>query len=416
MILLRAGKVKPLRPLVIDVDCDGVATIAGMPIEEGGLQTLVSLLLGNNPRCLVRLRCDADLPFSRAAELLAVLKMVGLPPSSLLLETAPTPPARLDFRVAAMSGKDGQKPPLTEAELKCYRNNLQQHGPIYGQAAREQARRTACENALAGLIASLSGIEKASVRLDAPAPSGGEKPPTVNIAVSAETPRAGPLGKDLLQTVRVLVAAVVPDVEADEVKVVEAGAKPAADAKAEKSQPAAAEGPYAWFELDTEAPSPLVTAAHEGRKYVLLSLRLDDTMLAGDEGPRQWAVEDGSLGKSGAGRQAVQVTLDEAGAAHGGPGPVPSRRFPGRPHRRPRGLPAQDPSENGRPDRDRRRLRRPPGRPPVARALGAAGRGRRRHGCFAGGRGQPGSSGDGQWFVLTAWECDDEEGTADERT
>ena len=182
----RAGKVKPLRPLVIDVDCDGVATIAGMPIEEGGLQTLVSLLLGNNPRCLVRLRCDADLPFSRAAELLAVLKMVGLPPSSLLLETAPTPPARLDFRVAAMSGKDGQKPPLTEAELKCYRNNLQQHGPIYGQAAREQARRTACENALAGLIASLSGIEKASVRLNAPAPSGGEKPPTVNIALRGD--------------------------------------------------------------------------------------------------------------------------------------------------------------------------------------------------------------------------------------
>ncbi len=297
---------------MIDVDCDGTATIAGMPIEEGGLQTLVSLLLGDNPRCLVRLRCDADLPFSRAAELLAVLKMVGLPPTSLLLETAPTPPARLDFRVAAMPGKDGQKPPLAEAEIKRYLKDLQEHGPTYGQAACEQARRTTCQNALAGLIASLSGIAKANVRLDAPAPSGDEKP-TVNISLTAETPRAGPLGKELLQTVRVLVAAVVPDVEADEVKVVEAGAKPAADAKAKKSQPATAGEPYAWFELDAEAPSPLVTATHEGRKYVLLGVRPDDTMLASDEDARQWAIEDGSLGKSGAGRQAVQVTLDEAG-------------------------------------------------------------------------------------------------------
>ena len=79
-------------------------------MENDRLQTLVGLLLGNNPGRQVRLRCDADLPFARVADLLAVLKMIGLPRSSMLLATAPAPPARLDFRVAARHGKDGEEP------------------------------------------------------------------------------------------------------------------------------------------------------------------------------------------------------------------------------------------------------------------------------------------------------------------
>ncbi len=313
-----SGKTKPLRPLVVDVDRDGTVMIAGMPIEGDRLQALVGVLLGDNPRRQVRLRCDADLPFSRAADLLEVLKTAGMPRSSLLLATAPTPAARLDFRIAAMPGKDGEKPSLTEAQIKRYLKDLQAHGPTYPRAAREQAQRITRQNALADLIASLDGIEKASVRIDAPPDSGGKKPPTVNVSVTAETPQAGPLGEDVLQTVRDLVAAVVPGVEADEVKVVEVGAKPAADAKADDSKPAAAkpaaEEPYAWFELDAEAPSSLVTAAHEGRKYVLLSVRPDRVMAAADAGPRRWRIKDASVGKTALGRQAVRVTLDDAGA------------------------------------------------------------------------------------------------------
>ena len=81
-LALRLGKPKPLRPLAVDVDRQGAATIAGMPIDNDHLQTLVGLLLGNNPGRQVRLRCDADLPFSRVADLLAVLKTAGMSRSS----------------------------------------------------------------------------------------------------------------------------------------------------------------------------------------------------------------------------------------------------------------------------------------------------------------------------------------------
>jgi uncharacterized protein (TIGR03067 family) len=317
----RSGKFKPLRPLVVDVDSDGTATIAGTPIDADRLQTLVGLLLVDNPRRQVRLRCDADLPFSRAADLLAELQTAGMPRSSLLLAVAPTPAALLDFRVAASPGQDGEKPSLSEAQIKRYLSDLQAHGPTYLRTAREQARHTARQNALADLIASLEGIEKASVRIDAP-PGGGENPPTVNVAVAAERPRAGPLDAGLVETVRDLAVAMVPRVEPDAVKVVAVGAKGAADAKSKDAAPAAADHktdraagePYAWFELDAEAPPPLVTAVHEGRKYVLLSVRPQDVMLAGEEGPRQWRIEGGSLGKAAPGRQTVRVTLDEAGA------------------------------------------------------------------------------------------------------
>ena len=149
--------------------------IAGMPIEGDRLQTLVGLLLADNPRRQVRLRCDADLPFSRAADLLAVLKTAGMPRSSVLLAMAPTPAARLDFRIAATHGKDGEKPSLSEAQIKRYLEDLQAHGPAYGRAAREQAQRIARQNAVADLIASLEGIEKASVCIDAPPAGGGQQ-------------------------------------------------------------------------------------------------------------------------------------------------------------------------------------------------------------------------------------------------
>ncbi len=111
-----ADQRKPPRPLAVNVDRDGTAAIAGMPIEDDRLQTLVGLLLGDNPRRQVCLRCDADLPFSRAVDLLAVLKAAGMPRSSVLLATAPTPAARLDFRIAAIPGKDGDKSSITAAE------------------------------------------------------------------------------------------------------------------------------------------------------------------------------------------------------------------------------------------------------------------------------------------------------------
>ena len=72
--------------------------------------------------------------------------------------------------------------------------------------------------------------------------------------------------------------------------------------------------PYAWFELDAEAQLPLVMAAHGGRKYVLLSMRPEDVMLAAADGPRRWRIEDASVGKTAPGRYALQVTLDDAGA------------------------------------------------------------------------------------------------------
>ena len=409
------GKLKPLRPLVVDVDRDGTARIAGMPIADDGLDTLVGLLLGQQPGRQVRLRCDPDLPFSRAGDLLALLKTAGLSRSSLLLATAPTPPARLDFRIAATHAKDGEKPLLSEAEIKRYLKDLQAHGPTYPRAAREQAQRIAWQNALASVIALLQGVEKASVGIDGPLPGEGEPPPTVSVSLTVETPPARLLDKNLLQTVRDLVAAAVPGVDADNVKVLTAAAKPAADAKVKDAKPAAAERaaaePYAWFELDAEASSSLVTAAHEGRNYVLLALRPDRVMLAGDEGSRQWRIEDASLGKAAPGRQAVRVTLDGAGTApHGGLGPGASRHAVGRLDRRPRGLPVQDAGENQRRGRDRRQLRRSPGGSPFARALGTAGRDRRGCGCDAGGRRRPARCGVWRQLLLTFVERDDERG------
>jgi uncharacterized protein (TIGR03067 family) len=313
----RLGNLKPLRPLVVDVDGDGTATVAGTLIQNDRLQTLVGLLLRDNPGRQVRLRCDADLLFSRVFDLLAVLKLAGMPRSSVLLATAPIAPARLDFRIAAMLGKGGERPFLTETEIKRYQDDLHARGPTYGRAAREQARRVARQDALADLVGSLEGIEKASVRIDAP-PVAGENPSTASVSVAVQTLPAGPPSEELLQTIRDLVSAVVPGVEAGDVKVVEAGARPAADAKAKDSKPAAADhstdGPYAWFELDAEAPSALVTAAREGRKYVLLSVRPEDTMLADDEGPRRWRIADAEVAKTAGNRPVVQVTLDDAGA------------------------------------------------------------------------------------------------------
>ena len=71
-------------------------------------------------------------------------------------------------------------------------------------------------------------------------------------------------------------------------KVVEA-ATPATEA-----WPAAdeAEGPYAWFELAARAPSPLVTVRRGPEDQRCSGCVPDDTMLAGDEGSRQWQVED----------------------------------------------------------------------------------------------------------------------------
>ena len=253
-----ADQRKPPRPLAVNVDRDGTAAIAGMPIEDDRLQTLVGLLLGDNPRRQVCLRCDADLPFSRAVDLLAVLKAAGMPRSSVLLATAPTPAARLDFRIAAIPGKDGDKSSITAAEIKRYREDLQAHGPTYGRAAWEQAQRIARQNALADLIGSLEGIEKVNVRIDAPPASGGEDPPTANVSVAVQTPAAGLPGEELLQQVRNLVTAVVPGVEPDEVKVVGANVKPAAGAEAKDSKPVpadrATDEQYAWFELAAEAP------------------------------------------------------------------------------------------------------------------------------------------------------------------
>jgi uncharacterized protein (TIGR03067 family) len=330
-----SGKPKPLRPLVVDVDRDGTARIAGMPIEDDRLQTLVGLLLGDNPGRQVRLRCDADMPFSRAGDLLSVLKKAGLPRSSMLLATAPTPAARLDFRIAAGRGKEGETPAPSEAQIKSCLEDLRAHGPTYGQAARREANRIARQNALAELIGSLAGIEKASVRVDSPPANGGETPPAVSVSVAMQTvavqmPPAGPPAEDLLRTVRDLVAAALPGVEADEVKVVAAGAKPAADAPKQGSPHPSGEGQensplplgegpgvrarYAWFELTGEAPAPLVTATHQGRTYVLLSVRPQDGMLSSDQGSLGWRVEDASVIQTAKDRPAVQVTLDDAGA------------------------------------------------------------------------------------------------------
>ncbi len=119
-----------------------------------------------------------------------------------------------------------------------------------------------------------------------------------------------------MQQVRNLVTAVVPGVEPDEVKVVGANVKPAAGAEAKDSKPVpadrATDEQYAWFELAAEAPAPLVTAAHEGRKYVLLSLRPEEAMLADNDGPRRWRIADASVGKTAGERPTVQVALDDA--------------------------------------------------------------------------------------------------------
>ena len=324
------GNPAPLRPLVVDVDREGTATIAGMPIKDDGLQTLVGLLLRDDPRRRVRLRCDADLPFSRLADLLAALKTAGMPRDSVLLAKAPIPAARLDFRLApvgwasspseqnavanlppSMPAKEGERSPLTEAQIKRYQEDLQANGPTCGQGAREAVRKVVeSQNAFADLIGLLEGIEKASVVMQ-PA-SEGPNPPTL-FTVAVQTRAGGPLSEELSEQVRDLMSAVAPG----EVKVIEmTGA--AADAKAKDASPAdvdvAASDPCRWFELATEAPSSLITGTYRGRKQVLLMVRPEDAMAEDDEGPLRWRIADASLGKTAQGRPTLQVTLDGAGA------------------------------------------------------------------------------------------------------
>ena len=324
---LALGKAKPLRPLVIDVDRDGTAMISGMPIKDDGLQTLVGLLVRENPRRRVRLRCDADLPFSRVADLLAVMKTAGMPRSSVLLATAPIPAARLDFRIApvaqvakmpaTMPGKEGENIPSSKQRSSATWRTFRRHGPTYGRAARD--RPVQCPAKCPCGLDRAAGRDREGKRhFDPPPASGGADSPAVSVRVAIQTP-PGPVNEDLMQTIRELVAAVLPGIEADGVKIVGADggghitelAKGVEDAPRD---PAAGES-YTWFELAAEAPSPLITGTYEGRKQVLLSVRPEESMAADDEGSLRWRIADVALGKTDQGRPTLRVTLDDA--AHG---------------------------------------------------------------------------------------------------
>jgi biopolymer transport protein ExbD len=345
---------QPLRPLVIDVDRDGFARVAGVCfIQNDGLQSLAGLLLGDNPRRQVRLRCDADLPFSRVADLLAVLRTAGMARSSVLLATAPTPTARLEFCIAPVRqvsnlspstpGKEGKTTFLTAAQVKLCQEDLQAHGPTFGRTPQESGRMaTEYQNAIADLIGLLEGIEKASVIMQ---PADMSPSPPTLYAIAVQTRAGGPPTAELIDQVRGVMAAVAPG---GEVKVVEMTGAVAADAKVNESnrdhldkgnprshvpeldngvetaepRPSQAQGRAtpsdeprcAWFELAAEAPSSLITATCQGRKQVLLMVRPDDAMAAGDEGPLRWRIADVAIGKTAGDRPTLQVTLDDAGA------------------------------------------------------------------------------------------------------
>ncbi|MGC9455499.1 MAG: SecDF P1 head subdomain-containing protein [Phycisphaerae bacterium] len=67
---------------------------------------------------------------------------------------------------------------------------------------------------------------------------------------------------------------------------------------------------YQWFEVIAEDTETLVIHEHQGRKYVLLSNRQGETMLAGDG----WGIEVAWVGPDYMNRPSVHVRFDEPGA------------------------------------------------------------------------------------------------------
>ena len=68
-----------------------------------------------------------------------------------------------------------------------------------------------------------------------------------------------------------------------------------------------------WFETEVDPQPEWITAEHEGRRYVLLSMKPEDTMLATDTGARQWAVTRVRIIEDSWSRPVIGVTLDAAG-------------------------------------------------------------------------------------------------------
>ncbi len=74
------------------------------------------------------------------------------------------------------------------------------------------------------------------------------------------------------------------------------------------------DGEFAWFESQIEPSPGLITETCEGRRYMLLSNRPDETMLAGEPGERTWGLERVSAEKDRRGQPAIGLEFDEAGS------------------------------------------------------------------------------------------------------
>ncbi|MCX7427825.1 MAG: protein kinase [Planctomycetia bacterium] len=73
------------------------------------------------------------------------------------------------------------------------------------------------------------------------------------------------------------------------------------------------ESGLAWFETRDGVGQNLVTAEHEGRRYVLLSTKADEVLLGGRYGPPDWKLSSVGLARDERGKPMLQLELDEAG-------------------------------------------------------------------------------------------------------
>jgi hypothetical protein len=72
--------------------------------------------------------------------------------------------------------------------------------------------------------------------------------------------------------------------------------------------------PYAWFEVATPPQTPgLVTAQHQDKTYVLLSMLAGHVMLSGIQAEASWDVDEVQLTTDQFGSPVIAITLDPAG-------------------------------------------------------------------------------------------------------
>ena len=167
------GQTQTTRPLVIDVDRDGAATIAGMPSKMAACKRWSACCWQTIPAawsaCGAMRTCPS--PRRRVA---GRVEDGGDAAEFTAADDGPDAagPARFPHRGHAVA-RTAENRFLTERDQALRKRTPGARADF--RAGRTRAGpRTARQDALAGLIASLGGIEKANVRLDAPAPSAAK--------------------------------------------------------------------------------------------------------------------------------------------------------------------------------------------------------------------------------------------------